>query len=486
MRVLLINPPYLRFLHEQYMCFPLGLGYLGAMLESHGHESVVYNAEHGTRPEHWQGRTFSNWHRSQKYHLYTQGLRNPDHEIWAEVRRTLSESAAQVVGISVRAPDLHAAYRVAAIAKQVMPEVPLVLGGPQATVDPIGVMGDPNIDFAVRGEGEWTFLELVNSLEDGAPVPAAIAGLAYRDGHTVRLTAARQVTAQVASLPVPRRSQLLGLKELPEKRRHEALGHVQAARGCSFGCRFCGADQVWGSRQPRWRPPDDVVDEVCHRRDTYGVQRFVMWEDTFGVKKDRVDQLCAAMGRRAPQMRWVCLIRANLIDEHLLATLQGGGCEEVQLGIESASERLLKTMNKGVQLAQIRRAVRLIQKHDLRWHGFFIIGFPGETVEEMAATLRLIEEMQPDAAELSIFTPYQGTSYHQELAAQNRVPEEEDWIEHDTPSLRYYFGGTMNPAAFREFAGQALEWVDQYNTAQRATSIPMPSVPLQTTDSRPF
>lgn len=469
MRVLLVNPPYLRFLHEQYMYFPLGLGYLGAILESHEHEVAVYNAEHGTRPEHWAGRTFSGWHRARKYHLYPEGLGDDDHEIWAEVRQTLTGFAPDLVGISVNAVDLHSAYKVAAIAREVASGVPVVLGGPQATVDPIGVMGDRRVDFAIRGEGEWTLLELVNCLESGSDRFAEIAGLAYRDDGVVRLTQLRRVIADLASLPVPRRDLLLGLADLPDKLRREALGQIQAARGCPFKCRFCGADRVWGSAKPRWRAPEDVVQEACHLRDAYGVTDFVMWEDTFGVKRDRVDRLCREMSRRAPQMRWVCLIRANLVDDRMLAAVRAGGCHEVQLGVESGSDRLLRAMQKGVCLADIRRAVRLIRSHGLRWHGFFIIGFPGETLEEMKQTVGLIEELGPDTAELSIFTPYQGTSYYDELAGQGRLPDDESWIEHDTSSLRNYFGGTMSPEAFREFAGQALEWVDRYNAARRAS-----------------
>jgi radical SAM superfamily enzyme YgiQ (UPF0313 family) len=450
------------------MYFPLGLGYLGATLHAGGHEVGVYNAEHGTRPEHWSGRSFSGWQRARKYSLYPQGLRDPNHEIWAEVRRTLIAFAPDLVGISSSAVDLHSAHCVAAIVKEVAPELPVVLGGPQATVDPIGVMRSPNVDYAVRGEGERTLLELVNRIAAGSNRVERIAGLAYRSDDEVRLVEPRPLTPDLDSLPVPRRDQLLGLGDLPPKLRQEALGQIQAARGCPFGCRFCGAHQVWGSRQPRWRAPEKVVDEACHLRDTYGLQQFVMWEDTFGLKKDRVEQLCAQMGRRAPRMGWVCLIRANLIDDRLLETIRAGGCTEVQLGVESASDRLLESMTKGVHLGQIRQSVRVIRRHRMRWHGFFVIGFPGETLDEMEQTLRLIEELEPDTAELSIFTPYKGTSYYEELDRQGRLPDDENWIEHDTSSLRNYFGGTMAPAAFREFAMQALESVDRYNAERRA------------------
>lgn len=468
MRVLLINPPYLRFLHEQYMYFPLGLGYVGTVLESHGHQVGVYNAEHGTCPEHWEGRTFSGWHRARKYHLYPEGLDNDHHEIWAEVRDKLIDFVPDLVGISANAVDLHSAYKVAAIARGIDSRLPIVLGGPQATVDPLGVMSDRRIDFAVRGEGECTLLELVNCLGDGSGRFAQIAGLAYRDDETVRLTGPRRVIAELASLPVPRRDLLLGLADLPDKLRREALGQIQAARGCPFKCRFCGADRVWGSAKPRWRPPEDVVEEACHLRDTYGLTNFVMWEDTFGVKRDRVDRLCREMSRRAPQMRWVCLIRANLVDERMLATMQAGGCEEVQLGVESGSDRLLKAMGKGVRLAEIRRAVQLIRRHNLRWHGFFVIGFPSETLQEMKQTVGLIEELGPDTAELSIFTPYKGTGYYQELAGQGRLPDDGRWIEHDTASTHNYFGGMMSPGAFRTFAEETLKWVDGYNAARKA------------------
>ena len=470
MRVLLINPPFMRFLGEQYMYFPLGLGYLGAMLERGGHVVGIYNAEHGTKPEDWQGRTFSGWHRARKYERYPQGLRDEAHEIWAEVRRTLTDFAPDVVGVSVNAVDLHSAYRVADIAKQVNPDGHVVLGGPQATIDPIAVMNHANIDLAVRGEGEWTLLELVDSLENGSPGFGEIAGLAYRDGAKVRLTAPRPVTPEVGTLPWPRRNQLLGIGDLPDKLLWEAVGQVQAARGCPYSCRFCGADQVWGSKKPRWRSPEDIVDEVCHLRDTYGVRRFVMWEDTFGLKKDRVEQLSSEMAKRAPEMRWVCLVRANVVDDHLLRTIQAGGCDEVQLGIESGSDRILKAMGKGVGLSDTRRAVQVVQEHGMRWHGFFIIGFPSETLDEMRQTLRLIDELQPDTAELSTFTPYNGTRYYEELAGQGRLPTNPDWIEHDTPSMRNYFGRTMTADAFREFAGQSLEWVDRYNAERRERS----------------
>jgi radical SAM superfamily enzyme YgiQ (UPF0313 family) len=131
--------------------------------------------------------------------------------------------------------------------------------------------------------------------------------------------------------------------------------------------------------------------------------------------------------------------------------------------VESGSDRILKKLNKGETVEQIRKAAEMIRKSGLIWHAFLMIGIPGETREEMEATMRLIAELKPDHVELSIFTPYPGPSLYQELEERGLLNDRE-WLSADVLNVDCCYVGTMSREEFRDIALRCLRECDEYNS----------------------
>jgi radical SAM superfamily enzyme YgiQ (UPF0313 family) len=472
MRVLLVNPPARRFVRPHSPSFPLGLGYIAAVLKKEGHTVAIYDAEWNAEELASRGscqyplsEMAANWGK------YQECLRQPSHDVWREVEGVIREQLPDVVGITCRALDLASAVVVARLAKRANPSVRVVLGGPAATTCSDMVMEDVNVDFAVRGEGEMTMKELVRAVEVGAGDLRSIDGLWFRESRGIVRNKQRELIQDISSLPYPDRESLLNARRLPGPIYRRLMGDLVSSRGCPYRCTFCANHSVWGSRKWRGRSPEDVVGEILHVRDTHGVQHFVFWDDLFTVNRERTVAICELMLAKGANVHWVCLVRANTIDAELLRLMRRSGCVQVQMGVESGSNRILQQMKKGMTVEDFRRAARVIRRSGLPWHCFLLIGIPGETREEMAATMRLVTELRPDVVELSVFAPYPGSPLHEELKVAGLL-DSPDWLFADFLNADCCYVGTMSRAEFRDVALQGLRECDEHNRrVERQRSI---------------
>ncbi len=469
MRVLLINPPSLRLAGFQWPCYPLGLEYIAAVLIKEGHIAKIYNADVGTV----HGPAHSGYPALDKakvlYREYSAALKDPSHHVWEEVEKVIRELSPGVVGITCKVFDMMSGLIVARIAKSVNRDIVVVLGGPAATTCKDMVLEDQNVDFAVRGEGEITMLELLKELQNSKPNPCAVDGLSFKGPAGIIHNKRRALIENISALPYPARDALLYTDMLSGWIFDSVMGHLITSRGCSYSCTFCANHAVWGSKKVRMRTAQDVVDEIIYLRDTYGIQRFVFWDDQFTINRQRTVAICNLLLEKEANVRWLCLVRADTIDEQLLRLMKKAGCYEVQVGVESGSDRILKKVKKGVTVEQIRNAAKIIRKTGLRWHAFLMIGFPGETREEMDATMRLISQLKPNCVELSVFTPYPGTPLYQELDKTGLLSDR-DWLCADTLNVDWSYVTTMPRDEFRELALQYLKECDEYNNKMKSVS----------------
>jgi len=407
-KVLLIDPPFYRLIGFYNRYFPIGLVSVGTSLRDAGHEVIVYDADINENPS-----VIGNACLTRYYQRYLDSFKQPDNRIWTEVRETLVAGRPDVVGITMCTAYAAAAFHVAQISKAINPACPVIVGGPHATVRAEEVLRIcPAVDFVVRGEGEITAHELIAAIADSRhdanpqsairnPQLQSIQGLSFRDGQTIRHNPPRERIRDLDAFAPPDRGLMMN-KALYSP---EDMGLIMTSRGCPFSCTFCATD----SRQVRYRSIGHVLGEIRHVRDTYDTAHFTLKDDSFTVNKKRVTEFCDALIRENLRTGWECNTRVDLVTEDMLRTMKRAGCNSVKVGIESASEPVLERMNKRITLDQVRAAARLFRKVGLYWTGYFLMGTPGETTEDIYKTVDFMYEIKPDFAAIGVYEPFPET-----------------------------------------------------------------------------
>jgi len=244
-------------------------------------------------------------------------------------------------------------------------------------------------------------------------------------------------------------------------KRMNAFADVLTSRGCPYPCMFCCAHAAWGTKKPRLRSVENVIEElkILHRH--YQQKFFIFWDDLFTYDRKRAIHLCRRIIEENLKISWLCLVRINTLDAELLEIMKEAGCIEIQIGIESGSNRILKLIKKSLTIEMIKSAVPLIKNSGIKWRIFLMIGFPTETEKEIAETIGLVDELNPDFVDLGIFAPYPGTPIHEELKAQGLLGD--SFMKSDMYNPEINFTGTISKKVFRKIAMDGFALVDQHN-----------------------
>lgn len=289
--------------------------------------------------------------------------------------------------------------------------VTTVVGGPHASALPAETLRDTGADFVICGEGEKPLLELASALDSGRD-PAAIKGLAFlRESRAV--VNERPEPLPAGMLPIPDRGLLK-----PELYTGYSTPGVPAggavmfsSRGCPFDCGFCASRVVGGGRW-RPRPPGAVLEEVEYLA-SLGFRHITIDDDTLTLQKEYVLEFCRRMaGRGGKRLTWNCDSRVDTMDREMMTAMRDAGCVKIAFGVESGSQRVLDLMGKRIEPDMARRCFALARELGVVSQAFFMVGHPEETREDVAATEKLIRELEPDLLFLSVAAPLPGTRYY--------------------------------------------------------------------------
>jgi len=284
-------------------------------------------------------------------------------------------------------------------------------------------------DFVVIGEGEITILELLKNLQHREQTIESIAGIAYKNGHEVIINEPRAPICDLDTIPFPAYD-LIDLNpyfELWKSYHRFTELQVITSRGCPFNCTWC-SKAVFGQTF-RQRSVANVIDEMVFLRDTFGIERLWIADDTFGLNKSWLKTWCQEVKQRQLELPFKCMTRANLITRDSLQDLQHAGCYQIHLGVESGSQRILDAMKKGTNVQQIRKAASLVHDSGIELGCFIMFGYPGERVQDIQQTRRLIRELKPDNLGVSIAYPVPGTEFYDSVKSILAEEIEELWDE---------------------------------------------------------
>jgi radical SAM superfamily enzyme YgiQ (UPF0313 family) len=447
MKILIIDPPFYRFIGYYNRYFPLGLAYLAAVLRKEGHEVLIYDADYNANPSKMDLTRLED-----SYPHYLKSLKDDSHPIWQEMRETIQNFNPDIVGITVWTTFVASAFKIASICKEYDRGVPVVMGGPHISIKGEEVMKIcPDVDFLVRGEGEESFVELaralVRSKEYGAGIDepsaishelSAIKGISYRWNGKIVRNPEREFIQDLDSIPFPARDILLNKDSYSS----EDMGLLMSSRGCPYNCSYC-ATGIW-KRKVRYRSTDNIIKEIKFLIDTYGTKQFAFKDDSFTVNRKRVLAFCDRLINENLNINWDCNTRVDLVDEDLLRKMKAAGCNGIKVGIETGSERVLRLINKKIIFDQCRKAAKLFRKVGIHWTGYFMMGLPSEIKEEVYQTLKFMKELKPDYASLSVYEPFPGTDLFKIGLEKGLVQDERTLEEFYTISPKYYYVNDIN------------------------------------------
>jgi|WetSurMetagenome_2_1015567.scaffolds.fasta_scaffold66219_2 anaerobic magnesium-protoporphyrin IX monomethyl ester cyclase len=400
MNILLIQPPMTISKTEVFgVTPPLGLAYLAAVVEQDGHRTRILD----TIVEGFNCRQNKNG-------LSRIGM--PIDAIRNYIRRFHPDLVGITCPFSLMAEEMRA---VAAAIKEVDPYITIAVGGTHPSSMPEHVIEDSNVDFVIVGEGEVTFRELTSRLEDGGDLQN-LKGVWLKVDGKARKNADREPILDLDALPFPARHLLpiekyIQLSQTHGSQKRKRYTSMITSRGCPGRCVFCSIHNVWGYNW-RARSPENVVDEIEKLVTDYKMREVHFEDDNLTLSRQRMAKICDLIEERGLDVGWTTPngVAVQTLDAELLAKMRKSGCYQLCFGIESGDAQVLKNIiHKPLSLKKVQDVVNWSKDLGIWTHGFFVIGFPGESPQSVQRTITFAKETDLDSANFFIATPYPGT-----------------------------------------------------------------------------
>ena len=302
---------------------------------------------------------------------------------------------------------------------------------------------DAGADAVLVGESETGVLELANAWTKNARASlTGISGLVLPDGTR---TAPRAAIRDLDALPFP----AWDLVDVEAYRRAWTKAHgrlswnMATSRGCPYGCNWC-AKPVFGRRYTQ-RSPGAVAAEMRHLKNEIGPEHIWFADDIFGLTAEWIADFARAVAREDARTPFMMQSRVNLMRPDVVSALASAGAEEVWLGVESGSQKVLDAMDKGTRVEDARAATRTLKAYGIRACWFIQLGYPSETWNDILLTRDLIRDERPDEIGVSVSYPLPGTKFHDKVVAE--LGAQRNW-EH-TDDLAMLFRGTYSTSFYR-------------------------------------
>jgi len=392
LKTLLVCPRFGWLYDIKHPDMPLGIAYIAAMLRDYNKEVKIHDMSFDNSIE--------------------------------DFHKVLNDYKPNVVGIEVLSMNVEYAFQVAKIIKEFNKNIVVVVGGPHPTFQPEEMLNNENIDIAVQGEGEFTFIEILNKIENFEPF-VNLKNIAFRQDSKVKINSRKEPIKNLDELPFP------AIDLLPHKRylsqpTIEPMPspgiNIITGRGCPFNCNFCQpiSRKLFGVKH-RARSPKNIIDEIIILKYKYNIKSFTIVDNLFVIDENYIMEFCQRLIKSKLNLKWRCNSRVNTISHKKLEYMKKAGCIAIIFGVESGSQRMLDLMNKGTTIKQIKNAFELCKKLKISTMANIMMGYPGETKESLDETINLIKEIQPEMLSISITSPMPGTRLFDEMKAQNRL-----------------------------------------------------------------
>lgn len=366
---------------------PLGIAYIASYLRQEGYSVGILDAN--------------------AWNLDEEGL-----------EEAVREFQPDIVGITSMTIEWHNVVRAGRVVKKVSPETIVVVGGAQLSAYPEDALTFDCFDVGVIGDGEETFLEIVQRVEAGASLEG-IEGTVYRSNGEVKMNRSGRFFKGLDSLPFP------AVDLLPlDKYRILTVGRpfltMVSSRGCPYRCAFCS--QVYTGGGVRLRSAENVVEEIEFYVKHYNPRELVMFDETFTINKSRILKLCELIRKKGFKFRWNIRTRVDTVDEDILRALKSAGCYSLHMGIESGDEQILKKMQKDITLEQAEQAFKIARKLGFIVRGYFMTGYLGENLRTYRRTVEFAKKLDLDWVSFTTTVPLPRSALYYEALKTGALP----------------------------------------------------------------
>lgn len=405
---------------------PLGILYISSYLEKHGYPNDVFDS------------TFS-----------TLG----------KLKEKLLETKPNAIAIYT---NLMTKLNVLKIIKFIRAEASLdhtkiILGGPEVRNYSENFL-NYGADFIIIGEGEETTLELIKALHNGAlsgveaSTLSAIKGIAYLENEKLITTPERQLIKDINILPFPNRQKIDFTNYLNGWKTHHgySMMSVNTMRGCPYTCKWCSR-AVYGGTYRR-RSPQLVAQELKLIKDTYNPDMIWFVDDVFTIHHKWLTEFAEEIKKQDAMIPYEIISRADRLNEEVIKTLKASGCFRVWVGAESGSQKIIDAMDRRVDVMQTRAMINLAKQHGLEAGTFIMLGYPGETKDDIKETIEHLIQANPSQYTITVAYPIKGTELYNEVKNEF-LDQHMDW---ETTTDRDIDFKRLHPKQYYQYA---IQWV---------------------------
>ncbi|MCX7877185.1 MAG: B12-binding domain-containing radical SAM protein [Ignavibacteria bacterium] len=342
----------------------------------------------------------------------------------------------------------------------------IILGGPEPANYAEEFL-NYGADIIVKGEGEETMYDVCRMISEGWS-PEEVPGLIFisENGKLIK-TGERQTIKNLDDLPMPdRKSVELNLYlEAWRKAHGYSSVSLNTMRGCPYTCRWC-SHSVYGVSYRR-RSPEKVCDELEYLIETYNPDGFWFVDDVFTISHKWLFRFAEAMKQRRLKIKYECISRSDRLNEMVIKTLKDTGCFRLWIGAESGSQKVLDLMDRRVSASDTREKIKLAGKYGIETGTFIMLGYPGETKEDIYETARHLIEADPDFFLTTVAYPIKGTPFYSEV--ESRILTDKSWNKRTDRDLD--FKGRYSKRFYRFANRYLINEVNYHKMKARKTSL---------------
>ncbi len=393
---------------------PLGLAYIAACLEKDYTVKILDAACEGWEQEKKENEDY-----------ITYGL------AFDEIKELIFDFKPDVVGVScLYSMQYKNAHTVCAIAKEADKNILTIMGGAHPTSLPQETLQDSNVDDIIIVEGYFSIRVLLDAIRQGESL-ANIDGLAYRENGKITINPKTKFIQNLDQIPFPSRH-LLNMRKyfkinLPHgvSTRFSPNTPVITSRGCPANCIFCSIHCIWG-HQYRARSVENIIAELKYLKNEFGVREIQFEDDNLTFDKTRAAKLFDRMVEENLGLAWTTPNGVAMwsLDKELLLKMKQSGCYRLCLAIESGDQAFLsQTIKKPLNLEKVKELIGWINEYKFETDAFFVVGFPGETKEQLNNTFRFASRLKVDNVTFYLATPYPGTELYNICLKEGLLPQ---------------------------------------------------------------
>jgi len=354
-----------------------------------------------------------------------------------EVEDRIARYEPDVIGISCMSLEYDESFKkLASIAKSACPETKVVVGGVYPTILPRRLIADRNIDYVVLGEGEYRFRKLLEYLENKNFPLEEMDGLAYRTGNGIVIQKVNNHIDNLDELPLPCYDNLDYFAYASKANKFSYYNYPRrfpyastvTSRGCPFRCTFCSTRAICGPKI-RYRSADSVLREIDWLVEKYGLKEMLFLDDNLYLDRKRMKKILLGLIDRKYDLEWKSINAAPYaLNNEILELMRESGCYQISLALESGTEEGLRLMKKPYKdPSRVKPIVEKARALGFELGAMFVIGFPGETWEQIRRTIRFAEELDLDFSNFNIASPLPETELYRIAKEQHLLTEEFDF-----------------------------------------------------------